>query len=435
MPSTPETLATLNSLGERVRAARRSRGMSQAQLAGDQLTKGFISQIEAGLVRPSVRSLQIIAGRLGRSLDYLIGDEPLASSKRLTFHRLAAEAAAERRDWNEVREEIAAALQLRPEGLERAKLLRVLATAEVATGNTEGAFDHISQAIGLIDPAIDALEVARLLHARGAAYLDSGQLVASVDALEAARDVIERYEVTDPRLRARNLVSLGTAYRRLNRTTKAMQAYEAALALASRASELRLAAQGYMGIAVSHYDAGELDDALANYQRALELFERAEDVGFELSVLQSLAAVNFEHGNFGAARSLAQRCIDRAAAVGDARLAAVAEVTLARIALAEGRTEDALRIARRTEKALAEMGDPRRHADALRVVGATQEALGAHAAADRAYRKAIELARSVGNQPDLSTFAAEYAQKLRARGDMDAAFEMLELARGSNSRG
>ncbi len=436
MPNTPETVPTpKTTLGGRVRSARHARQMSQAQLAGEELTKGFISQIEAGLVRPSVRSLQIIAGRLGRSLDYLLGDEPLASAKRLTFHRLAAEAAAERRDWDEVREEVAAALQLEPEPLERARLLRVVAAAEVATGNTEAAFDHIDKALGLVDPTVDALEVARLLDVRGAAYLDHGQLVASLEALEAARDVIERYELTDPRLRARNLVSLGTAYRRLNRTTKAMQAYESALALASRTSELRLAAQGYMGIAVSHYDAGELDDALTNYQRALDLFGRAEDVGFELSVLQSLAAVQFEQGDIEAARAFAQRCIDRAGAVGDVRLAAVAEVTLARIALVEGRNHEALRIARRSEKVFAAAGDARRQADAMRVVGATQEALGAHAAADRAYRKAIELARSVGNLPDLSAFAAEYAQKLRARGDLDAAFAMLELARGSNSRG
>jgi transcriptional regulator with XRE-family HTH domain len=86
-------------LGERVRTARRERGFSQAQLAGEELTKGFISQVESGLVRPSVRSLQIIATRLGKSLDYFLGDAPLATEKRLAFHRLAAEAAAERHDW------------------------------------------------------------------------------------------------------------------------------------------------------------------------------------------------------------------------------------------------------------------------------------------------------------------------------------------------
>src|SRR4030088_3117650 len=75
-------LAKPNGLGARVREARRERGMSQAQLAGEELTKGFISQVESNLVRPSVRSLQIIAARLGKSLDYFLGDAPLATAQR-----------------------------------------------------------------------------------------------------------------------------------------------------------------------------------------------------------------------------------------------------------------------------------------------------------------------------------------------------------------
>src|SRR5260221_12541184 len=84
------------SLGERVRSARRDAGLSQAQLAGDELTKGFISQIEPGLVRPSIPSLQHIASRLGRPLDYFIAAEPLTSTKRVTFHPPPAEAAPRR---------------------------------------------------------------------------------------------------------------------------------------------------------------------------------------------------------------------------------------------------------------------------------------------------------------------------------------------------
>src|SRR5258707_9982609 len=87
-------------LGDRVRSARRDAGLSQAQLAGDELTKGFISQIESDLVRPSIRSLQHIASKLGRPLDYFIADEPLSATKRATFHRFAAEAAAERLYWS-----------------------------------------------------------------------------------------------------------------------------------------------------------------------------------------------------------------------------------------------------------------------------------------------------------------------------------------------
>lgn len=414
-------------LGDRVRSARRERGLSQAQLAGDELTKGFISQVESGLVRPSVRSLQVIALRLGKSLDYFLGDAPLATEKRLAFHRIAAEAAAERRDWAVVRSEVESALGCAPEKRERAALLRLLAQAELAAGHREAAFDRIAEALSLVDVAVDAAEAAQLLYLRGVAYGQLNQHLTAAEALEQARDVMERHEVIDPRLRARILVALGTAYRRLARTAKAMQTYTSALDLASASNELRVAAQGYMGVAVSLYDAGELDAAISNYRRALDLFSRVEDRAFELSVLHSLASVHFEGGAIEEAREVAQRCVALARSSHDERTVAIAEVILARVALAGDDPEGALAIAKRAEKAL----DPadRQRADALRVIGAAHDALGAFPSSDRAYRKAIELLDDVGDHPDRSAIAAEYARKLRARGDVDAAFHYLELAR------
>ena len=402
--------------------------MSQAQLAGEELTKGFISQVESGLVRPSVRSLQIIAGRLGKSLDYFLGDAPLATEKRLAFHRLAAEAAAERRDYDVVRSEVEAALLCAPGKRDRATLLRVLAQAELGGGRHEAAFDRISEALALVDVSTDAAEVAHLLHLRGVAYGQLNQPLTAAEALEQARDAMERHEVNDPRLRSRILVALGTAYRRLNRTAKAMQTYASGLDLAAASNELRVAAQGYMGVAVSLYDAGELDSAIGNYRRALELFARVEDRAFELSVLHSLASVHFERGAIDEARDAAQRCVALARTAHDERTAAIAEVILARVALAGGDADEALAIAKRADKVFDE-GD-RQRADSLRVMGAAHEELGAHSASDRAYRKAIELLDAVGDQPDRSAIAAEYAKKLRARGDVDAAFHYLELARG-----
>ncbi|HYK97856.1 MAG TPA: tetratricopeptide repeat protein [Candidatus Acidoferrales bacterium] len=415
-------------LGDRVRAARRERGMSQAQLAGEELTKGFISQVESGLVRPSVRSLQIIATRLGKSLDYFLGDAPLAAEKRLAFHRLAAEAAVERRDWETVRTEVQYALACTPAKRERAALLRLLSQAELAAGHHEAAFDRIAEGISLLDPATDAPELAHLLHLRGTAYGQLNQHLTAAEALEQARDTMERHEVNDPRLRSRILVALGTAYRRLNRTVKAMQTYASALDLASATNELRTAAQGYMGVAVSLYDSGELDSAITNYRRALDLFSRVEDRGFELSVLHSLASVHFENDAVDEAREVAQQCVALAQMSKDARTEAIAEVILARVALAKGDAEEALTIAKKAEKALDETDKQR--ADALRVTGAANDSLKAYAASDRAYRKAIELLGEVGDAPDRSTIAAEYAKKLRARGDVDAAFHYLELARG-----
>jgi tetratricopeptide (TPR) repeat protein len=429
LASTSVTVGAAPTLGDRVRAARREKGLSQAQLAGDELTKGFISQVESGLVRPSVRSLQIIAARLGKSLDHLIGDQALSSAKRVTFHLLAAQAAAERRDFEAAAREAASALEHEPAVVERAKALRFIATAEMDAGRREAAFERIAEALRVLRPEADPVEYAELLYVRAMNYSALGQLGVATESYEAARDTVEKYEVTAPRLRSRILVALGTMYRRLNRTAKAMTTYEQALALASRSSELDLAARGYMGVAVALYDSGELDGAISNYQRALELFRRVADTSFELNVLQSLAAVRFEQGDIEGARSFARTAMERGESVGDTHWAAVAEVVLARIAIAEGDPLRGLLAAQHAEAVLGEAHDEIQRADALRVQAAAADALGRFDEADEKYRASIAVYGRIGDRADLSTIAAEYAQRLRARGNVDEAFEMLELAR------
>jgi len=422
-------------LGERVRAARKELGLSQAQLAGEELTKGFISQLESGLVRPSIRSLQLIAGRLGKPLDYFLGDESLATGKRLAFHSIAAEAAAERRNWPEVRVHVAHALEAAPEGRERASLLHLHGRAEIASRQFEHTFELVNEGLALIDPANDPELAANLLSLRGLAYLELGQLVAATDAYEAARDLVERYEVVDTRLRSRILISLGTVYRRLGRTSKAIASYEPALAMASRSSEIEVAARGFMGIAATHYDSGELDTAIGYYARALDFFKRISDIDFELNAMQSIATVQFENGELDKAKPSADRTMKRAIEVGNAHWAGVAEVILARIALREGQAQDALRMATHAEQVLADSGDKIQQADALGARGAAYEALGLVADADRTYHASIDLYTEVNDIADRSGMAAEYARVLRARGEIDKAFEMLELAHGGAGAG
>ena len=424
-----------NGLGERVRAARKELGLSQAQLAGEELTKGFISQLESGIVRPSIRSLQLIAGRLGKPLDYFLGDERIESGKRVEFHRLAAEAAVEAREWAQAAEHIAAALEAAPEPGERAALLHLLGRAESAGRNFEHTFELVTEALSLVKVETDPQLVAQLFALRGYAYSQIRQVNAATESYEAARDVIDRYEVVDPRLRARVCISLGQMYRDLGRASKAIASYDSALTYATRASALALAARSFMGLALTHYDAGELDGAVAAYRRALELFKRVADVDFELGALQSIATIQFEAGDVASAKASAERVMARAIEVGNARWAGVGEVILSRVTLREGRSDDALRMAKHAELILSEVGDKINQADARGAIGAAYEAKGLTSDADASYTASLDLYTSINDFADRSGMAAEYARVLKARGETEKAFEMLELARtGANGR-
>ncbi|NLK09299.1 MAG: helix-turn-helix transcriptional regulator, partial [Firmicutes bacterium] len=67
-------------VGERIRARRLKLGMTQQELAGEMFTKSFISQIEKNHARPSLKSLQTLATRLGKPMAYFLDEEHVVPS-------------------------------------------------------------------------------------------------------------------------------------------------------------------------------------------------------------------------------------------------------------------------------------------------------------------------------------------------------------------
>lgn len=78
-------------LGEKIRQARIQAGLSQRQLCGEAITRNMLSQIENGAARPSMKTLQFLADRLGKPVSYFLEEttvvspnlEIMASARRL----------------------------------------------------------------------------------------------------------------------------------------------------------------------------------------------------------------------------------------------------------------------------------------------------------------------------------------------------------------
>ena len=62
--------------GNRLRELRASAGLTQAQLAGPEFSKGFVSLVETGRARTSLRAAQIFADRLRVPLAELVDPAP-----------------------------------------------------------------------------------------------------------------------------------------------------------------------------------------------------------------------------------------------------------------------------------------------------------------------------------------------------------------------
>ena len=62
-------------MGQRILHARLAAGMSQRELAGEEITRNMLSSLEHDAASPSIATLRYLARRLGRPVSYFLGED------------------------------------------------------------------------------------------------------------------------------------------------------------------------------------------------------------------------------------------------------------------------------------------------------------------------------------------------------------------------
>lgn len=94
-------------LGQKIRRLRTAQQMTQAELAGDQITRNMLSQIENGSAQPSLPTILYLAQRLNIPAGYFFAEEEDEFAYRKMLHigsiKAAYGAGNGRSAWNCVR--------------------------------------------------------------------------------------------------------------------------------------------------------------------------------------------------------------------------------------------------------------------------------------------------------------------------------------------
>src|SRR6202165_5361060 len=139
----------MNFVGERLREARLSKGLTQAQLGKGLATKGFISQVERNRTSPSLPKLRVMAERLGLPLHYFTGD---TSPLELTYLRKSAELAVKAQEPERALSLVNEGLRLPTTANERAELHRVNGLAFEALSRLNDAVAALQTAAATAPP-------------------------------------------------------------------------------------------------------------------------------------------------------------------------------------------------------------------------------------------------------------------------------------------
>lgn len=198
-------------IGKKIKEVRKERGFTQAELAGDEITRNMLSQIENEVAVPSLSTLSYLAKKLGVPVEYLISEYgELSAFERIT-KRGYIDAAFAAGDYEKCIEIIGDAddsegkmllamcyFSLGKESFGRCELLSAIEY-----------FEKCKSSAAVSPAARPVSDAANKYIAVASATLGREKTAASVDAADYALVINERSSVTQRHLEARSLMAQG----------------------------------------------------------------------------------------------------------------------------------------------------------------------------------------------------------------------------------
>ncbi|MFC5729711.1 MULTISPECIES: helix-turn-helix transcriptional regulator [Nocardioides] len=320
-------------LGRRLRAARVAKGLTQTELAGRDVSVGYVSRIESGNRRPNGKVLAELASRLGTPVEQLlVGAAPRELDEirlALDFAELSLESGqpieAEVRSAEVLARVEAASLE---DMVDRARLLH--ARALEALGRLDDSILELEALIGLTRSAL--VEV-RAGVALSRCYRESGDLTR---AIEAGERILGRLagtplERTDESVQL--AVTVAAAYFERGDSGHAVRVCRAAMAKAEALESSTARASAYWNASMMEADRGAVGDAVALAERALALLAEGRDARNLARLRSQLGAMQLSLDPPEVTE--AQRNLDRAAE--DLAWSSASPVDVARNDLARAR--------------------------------------------------------------------------------------------------
>jgi tetratricopeptide (TPR) repeat protein len=408
-------------IGQRIRAARLQRGLSQRELAGERFTGQYVSSLERGAVKPSMAALNYLAERLHTSARELL-DPPEEPWSRVEADVLLASG-----DVQSAADRYRDLIQRAPSPSSRAEALLGLAES----------LCRLNSGADAISPASEAAELfKRLGRERDGAWatywLASAQY--QTDNLSEARSLLDGLL---HRVRTGLQIELGFNVRLLTSLASVegwAGDHQAALSYLEEGRELvdgldpRLQASYFFSLARSYKQSGDLEAAVRAGIKSLTLYE-GMGATFEVSVLYNhLALTHLKLGNTERASQFVAIAAEGAHSLHDQRAEAWVTETRAEIALAREQYEEALRFSQRVLDADAQATSPETALSALLTAAKAHRAVGDTAEARERYERAAAAVRAGGGPARRREVLAEFAEFLAESGDGEAALAIYRDA-------
>ncbi|MCY4726594.1 helix-turn-helix transcriptional regulator [Nocardioides sp. STR2] len=270
--------ADAHDLGRRLRSIRVARGLTQGEVVGDTMSVAYLSRLETGARRPTVKALVALAARLDVSIDSLLAAEPGQDPDEVRLALDYAELALESGEPAEAAQHLHTALSrvddVAGTGMrERAKLLH--ARSLEASGREDDAIIELETL--LEDSTVSGVSRIKAGIALSRIHRETGDLGR---AITCGEDVLSQLSAAglDASDEAVQLsVTVAAAYFERGDTAHAVRLCSKAIAQAETLDSPRARASAYWNASVMQANRGDIVAAVPLAERALSLLSEGQD--------------------------------------------------------------------------------------------------------------------------------------------------------------
>jgi tetratricopeptide (TPR) repeat protein len=409
-----------------VKQARQEAGMSLAQVGKGRVTAPAIYLIETGRTRPSLPTLEHIAERTGKPVEFFLAD-PAGTTDEAQASLADLESMVGDGRFTEA---IALGESLLDLGTSAHRLGRIryfVAMAYIQTGQTEHAENLLVQARAHFEAINDGVMLAECLGAEASlAYLNQRP-----DALALAERALAVCRSLDPvpvPTEARLLGIVATAHVANRDWDTAVETYGAAIEAAGSFVDLRLLARMYRGLSSAYKQLGQMDTAARYATRSVALLEVIRDRVALARSENNLGLILMARGELTAAH----QHLDRSLALSDETDLQMGRsrmlLSLCELCMQENNIDQAAQFAREALALSSRLHEGLNVADAHIWLGRIADKLGDPEGTDREFTQAIQDLEPLGWRESLFHAHGVYAEILERRGDVAQAYVHMKKA-------
>jgi tetratricopeptide (TPR) repeat protein len=409
-----------------VKQARSEAGLSLAKVGQGCVTAPAIYLIETGRTRPSLPTLEHIARKTGKSVEFFLADQSGNTDETKTgLIELEAMVAEGRYD-----EAIALGgqlLDLSTSAHRLGQLRYLLAQAHLQLGKPEKAASLLHEAHAHFETVDDALMLAECMGSE-ARVASMTQKPEAIDLAERALAICRGLKHVPAATEAKLLSILATVHVANRDWAVAIRLYEEAIAAAGSLFDLGRMAKMYSGLSGAYREGGHVDAAAKYAGRSIALLEVLRDRVSLAQAENNLGLILLAQGD----RAAAHKHLDRSLELAEEANLEVGRshvlMSLCELSLLQGNVHAARQFA---DKALAmaeRLHEAANVAEAHVWLGRIAAEVGDDERADTEFDIAIRGLTEIGVEERLLRCHGIYAEILEKRGELKSAYAHMKKA-------